>query len=256
MLSLGFAKRKLKRVLGHFGVAVRRGEEPEDAFIYNRGKNIRLDFDFVLRDFLMSRDSPDGVRFLQVGAFDGTSGDPLHDYICKYDWEGLLIEPQPRYFQQLQETYADEEGLEFVQAAVDHERGRRTLYVIADPETEDMPDWAGQIASFDRDTFLSHSDEIPQIEARFREEEVRTVNLMALLEEESFLDLDIIQIDVEGFDNEVLQMVDFSKLSPSIVHFEHRHLSLNERLEALDRLIANGFRISTSGPDTVAYCRP
>jgi hypothetical protein len=34
--------------------------------------------------------------FIQVGAFDGITTDPLHKYITRYGWRGILMEPQPR----------------------------------------------------------------------------------------------------------------------------------------------------------------
>ena len=46
------------------------------------------------------------LNFIQVGANDGEYGDPLHRYIFKYPWHGILIEPQPDTFAKLRENYA------------------------------------------------------------------------------------------------------------------------------------------------------
>ncbi|MCS4194444.1 FkbM family methyltransferase [Salinibacter ruber] len=254
-------KHLLKQVIGRLGIKVGRRPSldfgytsPELALAYNRHQALEIDFDFALRDFLMSRSSPDGVTFMQVGAFDGISGDPLHSYIRQHEWEGLLIEPQTHYLQQLQKTYADERGLQFVRGAIDHEGGHRTLYMVSDPEANDMPDFAGQIASFDKNQ-LTDSHQIP--EDRICEEEVPTYNPMTLLKDRGFFDLDVVQIDVEGFDNEVVRMLDLSELSPSIIQFEHRHLTTTEHLEASKYLMSNGYQIARSSrADTVGYRRP
>ena len=251
----------MKQLLSRFGIAVQRGDsalkiglmDSALALAYNHHQNVRPDFDFILRDFLMSRGTPDGVSFLQIGAFDGVTSDPLHEYVIQYDWEGLLVEPQPYYLRQLRETYADEDGLQFIQAAIDHEDGFRTLYTV-DTEVGDVPESAGGLASFDRDVLLSHSDIIPGLNNLIVEKEVKTYSLMSLLEDYP-LDPDIIQIDVEGFDYEVLSMVNFEKISPRIIHFENKHLSKKYSLRASKYLVSNGYRITKSNGDTVAYRR-
>src|ERR1700757_1019618 len=63
----------------------------------------RLEFDDVVcrRMVEVGRE----VSFIQVGAFDGVSTDPLRKYIQTCGWRGVLIEPQPRPAAQLQELY-------------------------------------------------------------------------------------------------------------------------------------------------------
>lgn len=254
-------RNQLKELLSRFGIAIQRGDsalmiglmDSALALAYNHHQSVRLDFDFILRDFLMSRGTPDGVSFLQIGAFDGVTSDPLHEYVVEHDWEGLLVEPQSYYFRQLRETYANEDGLQFVQAAIDHENGFRTLYTV-DTEVEDVPESAGGLASFDRDVLLSHSDIIPELNNMVVEKEVKTYNLMSIINEYS-LDPDIIQIDTEGFDYEVLSMINFEKIYPKIIHFENKHLSKGYSLKASKYLISNGYRIAKSNVDTVAYRR-
>jgi FkbM family methyltransferase len=48
----------------------------------------------------------DSLNFIQVGANDGKYGDPLHSFIVKYPWHGILVEPQPNIFAKLRENYA------------------------------------------------------------------------------------------------------------------------------------------------------
>jgi len=48
----------------------------------------------------------DSLNFIQVGANDGEYGDPLHSFIVKYPWHGILVEPQPDIFAKLRENYA------------------------------------------------------------------------------------------------------------------------------------------------------
>ena len=34
-------------------------------------------------------------NFIQVGAYDGVSTDPLHRYVERCGWRGVMLEPQP-----------------------------------------------------------------------------------------------------------------------------------------------------------------
>ena len=36
------------------------------------------------------------LTFVQIGVFDGITGDPLRKYIGKCGWRGVLVEPQTR----------------------------------------------------------------------------------------------------------------------------------------------------------------
>lgn len=62
---------------------------------------------------------------VQVGAMDGKAYDPLYPYLSEGNWRGLLVEPLPDMYAQLQETYKDCDRIRFVNVA------------IADPESID-----------------------------------------------------------------------------------------------------------------------
>src|ERR1700677_3287835 len=49
----------------------------------------------------------EGCVFIQVGAYDGLSTDPLRKYIARCPWSGVMLEPQPRPAERLRELYAD-----------------------------------------------------------------------------------------------------------------------------------------------------
>jgi len=36
---------------------------------------------------------------------DGAAYDPLHEFVARYGWRGLLVEPLPDMFEQLRRTY-------------------------------------------------------------------------------------------------------------------------------------------------------
>src|SRR6266404_3657646 len=70
------------------------------------------------------------VSFIQIGAFDGITADPLRRYIEKCGWSGVLVEPQCRAVEQLRELYKGNDRIIILQAALDRERGKRTLFTV------------------------------------------------------------------------------------------------------------------------------
>src|SRR5436309_6279162 len=71
-----------------------------------------------------------GLTFIQIGAFDGVTHDPLRKYIGKCGWRGVLVEPQPWAATRLRELYRGNDNISVLQAAVDGAAGRRTLFTV------------------------------------------------------------------------------------------------------------------------------
>jgi hypothetical protein len=64
--------------------------------------------------------------------------------------------------------------------------------------------------------------------------------------------VDVLQVDVEGFDAEVIRLFDFDRWQPSIVQFEHKHLSRGDIDSSLEQLAGFGYRMHR-GPTVLAY---
>src|SRR2546423_3447368 len=80
------------------------------------------------------------LTFVQVGAFDGITKDPLFKYISKYGWRGVMVEPQPGPADQLRELYRDNDRIVILQAAIERAHEKRTLFTV---ESNSAPIWAG-----------------------------------------------------------------------------------------------------------------
>ncbi|HTE40569.1 MAG TPA: FkbM family methyltransferase, partial [Steroidobacteraceae bacterium] len=94
------------------------------------------------------------------------------------------------------------------------------LYRVMPGALAALPPWARGLASFDRNHLVKHG--IP--EHAIRSTRVICKPLMALLEEHGFTDANLLQIDVEGYDAEVLRMIDFKRLRPQLIKYEHKNL--------------------------------
>ena len=203
-----------------------------------------IEFDDIVcrRMFEVGRE----LNFIQVGAFDGTTRDPLRRYIEKCGWRGILVEPQSQACRELRELYRGNNGIVILQAALDETSGKRTLFTV---ESETAPAWAGGLASFERECILKHSDLIPGLQAMIREETVDCITFDNVLERLTFERIDLLQIDTEGADAYILSLFPLDRVQPAIIHWEVKHLSKAQREDCFDRLVGYGYRLAPSGDE-------
>lgn len=228
-------------------------ERSPHALLRNQQWLLNPNIDYIISHYLIMRDNRSDFFFIQIGAFDGISGDAIFKFVQRFGWKGVLVEPQERYFDQLRINYAGCDGLKFLKVAIAAERGVGTLYSLVDPEAPGLPSWAPQIASFSLDTVLRHRGVIPNIESRIKEEHVECITFEDLIKEAGTDNVDLLQIDVEGYDHQILKMIDFGRISPNIIRFEHKHLNKKDQDAALALLGNAGYHILREGADTIAY---
>ena len=189
--------------------------------------------------------------FVQVGANDGKQFDPIQSYVRYYQWGGLLIEPVSDYFVELQKNYADCPRLKFINAAIADHEGSVTIYRV-NPHDPSVPKWKQGIASLHREHSLRSGtpDEVMIAES------VPCLPIMSLLERHNVSSLDLLQIDAEGCDLAIIKGLDFGKIRPQILHFEHRvgqnvH-SQKEFAEVMGLLAGNGYNLFVNQIDCLA----
>ena len=191
------------------------------------------------------------VHFVQIGAYDGKTDDVLTKYINQYALRGLMVEPQPKPFQQLQAMYKHNTHISLWNGAIADRTGSITLYTV-EPAPH-LPEWAEQAASLDRDLIAGHEPMAPGITEQIREIEVPCRPLHAVLKDWGPDTVDIFQIDTEGYDYEIIKMIDFDRYTPRVIRYEHAHLSEDEQVECLYYLREQGYRLTIEDMDTTAY---
>lgn len=65
--------------------------------------------------------------------------------------------------------------------------------------------------------------------------------------------LDLLQIDVEGFDAEVIRMIDFSRVRPGIIKYESWDRAADAELERMPA--AQGYMLRRNGHDVITWTR-
>jgi FkbM family methyltransferase len=192
------------------------------------------------------------LRFVQIGAHDGLHNDPIRAFVEKYHWIGVLVEPQPAIFKRLLANYADEKQLAFENCAIAPIDGQAKFYCFA--PNQGLPDHATMLCSMWKEAVTNNGHgyrgEVEQII-------VPAMTLQTLLTKHDIESLDILQIDAEGFDFDVIKMLDETAIRPEIIHFEHSFYGTEGhgaiRIKgAYDALARMGYRVSAVGNDTVA----
>jgi FkbM family methyltransferase len=191
------------------------------------------------------------VFFIQVGANDGLQADMIHHFVRRYGWRGITVEPVPQFFDALVKNYAGATGLIFENKAIGEQEGWFPIYRLRDDE-ENLPEWHKGLASFDRNTILSHATEIPDIESYIVEEMVEAVSVRTLLARHHVADIDLLLIDTEGYDYKVLKQFDLLQYRPELVIYENKHLSSGESSAAIGLLEAAHYQVHSFTENTVA----
>lgn len=205
----------------------------------------------VLLRLVLSGGTLGDFQFVQVGANDGLTSDPIRRFVVKYGFRGLLVEPQPDVFERLRMNYAGMSGLLFENAAIAASDGITSLYRFRRGGAQ--PDWADGLASFSRETLVNNNH---NVKGDVEEIRVATVTFSTLLARHSLGHVDLLQIDAEGFDYELIKTINLRSFRPTIIHFEHSLLPFAVKHECFAYLSRNGYKITGNGPDTVAYIEP
>lgn len=223
-----------------------RGMPP--AMLKYRAFELSLNLDMVLSHYRVEHPK---VRYLQVGACDGIMGDPIYPLIERHALQGILIEPQKDAFERLKTNYACFPNFHFVNAAIADHDGCANLFRIR-PGARG-PEWLHGIASFDRNVLMSRAHMVPNLESMIETEQARCLTFETLFKEIGIDNVDLLQVDAEGFDAEILRLFDIPARKPAIVRFEHSHLSIADHEKSIGLLVTQGYRVAASGSDTLAY---
>jgi FkbM family methyltransferase len=189
-------------------------------------------------DSLVTAATRPGFYFVQVGANDGVRDDDIRVYVERYKWDGVLVEPLVDVFERLKGNYEGVGGaLKFVNAAVVEKPGP---------------------VDFWRHPTLSVCSGLGvrtrlQSRAAMQKVVVQGVALRSVLSRLAGLAVDLLQIDVEGYDGEVVRMIPDDLPFPRIVRYEHKHLSNEERFSVERFLKERGYTLFWEKSDTCGY---
>jgi FkbM family methyltransferase len=205
------------------------------------------------RDYLfdLARRRGRDVFFLQIGANDGVRWDPIHYFVSRYGWSGILMEPVRRLYDSLVANYRNERGLIFENVALAETDEPRTFYRVN--MTNDLPDFCDGLGSFNRDIILSHRSLVPDIEKHIVEEVVECLSFRSLTAKHRTKRIDLVMIDVEGYELAILRQIDLVQFRPELIIYEHAHLAEDDQKAAEQLLSSHGYNVyQVLGTNSVA----
>ena len=206
-------------------------------------------------------------NFLQVGGNDGFANDPMFKMVKRFGWKGIIVEPQKEVFHtRLTKTYRNEHHVILENCAIANYTGTKELYKLSVSNSR----WATGLATFDYQVMLNRVKNGQRIRRRalaegailpekdedfIAIEKVPCYTLSHLLKKHNWTSLDLLQIDTEGFDFEVIKSIDFDRLKPRFISFEHHLLSAAD-FEACKILLSEkGYHLEIYSGDGLAVKR-
>ncbi len=204
-----------------------------------------------------------GFTVIQVGANDGINNDPIHKFIKRDKWNGVLLEPQREVFEKyLSRIYKKDKGIITLNAAIGERDAQTSLYKIGFSNAR----WATGLATFNKKVLEGAFEsgyvkaksqeegiEIPKDSSKhIVEENIETISPKTLLSQYDLQKIDLLMMDTEGFDFEVIKMFDIATSKPNMIIFEHHHFDTDKNNEIKAYLNNHDYQTIQIGSNTVA----
>lgn len=207
------------------------------------------------------------ITVVQIGANDGINNDPIHKFIKRDKWQGVLLEPQKFVFDKyLQPLYKRSKGIVTMNAALDTKDGFKPIYKISVSNSR----WATGLTSFSRAVLeeairsgyidreaIKEGCLLPENKEDYiTEENVECICTDSLIEKSGLEKIDWLQIDTEGFDFEIIKMFNIGVTRPAVIVYENLHFAASLQNECIYYLKQHGYECRDFGPNTLAMRKP
>ena len=208
------------------------------------------------------------LNIVVVGANDGLIGDPIYNFASMYPHRSrlLLVEPQTELIPHLKKNYSFHPEYYVYNGAVGP-GGELKLYsvkrsawkYVAQKRQKDWPEHRASTGRTSPDRQILKrwlkkiADDRVDVDEMIAEHVVPCKKLDDVLEEMNFSrEVDVLQVDTEGFDDQVIYNAEIDKLKPNVILFEISLLD-NSKLERVkSHLVEKGYFISILGTDALA----
>jgi FkbM family methyltransferase len=207
--------------------------------VVGRWRALRLRGPRVMRAF--ARLYP-RATFLQLGSNDGAKHDPLRAALLRSHWTGVMVEPVPYVFERLRANYGNDPRVRLENVAVAAQSGSLPFHYLAQSGSGDaLPDWYDELGSFRKDVVLKHLAHLPDLEQRLISTEIPCVTVADLCQRNGLAAIDLLHMDLEGYDYELIKSIDFARVRPLLLVYEHKHLDPADQLRCREDLRRAGY---------------
>jgi FkbM family methyltransferase len=171
------------------------------------------------------------INFIQIGANDGVSQDPIYRFNEK--WSGILVEPIPEMFEQLKFNYFyKSKGKFFENLAIGEKNSIMDLKI---PKySEKNKDYRNKVASLVESNFIKMED--------YETIKTQVITLDQLIVNYKVDRIDLLLLDVEGYEISILNAFSFNP-RPKIIYMETRFFCFDEIVKFNDKMLKLGYFI-------------
>lgn len=197
------------------------------------------------------------INFVQIGANDGKYNDPIYSFLMshKKSTRALLIEPQEELYNYLSENYLNHPNITIWNGAITSSDKLSLFrikpkfwYQFKAPYFKNAPPYraaSGLTSSNKEHIIKSCKLFLPKNispEEAIEEIQVPGEKLLSLLKKLNFnCNIDVLQVDTEGADDEVIYNCDINTIKPVLISFEHKHLDRERKDNLIRFLNKNGY---------------
>jgi hypothetical protein len=208
--------------------------------------------------------------FLNIGANDGVTGDPIYPFIERYGWRGIAVEPAPPVFERLRANYAHLPDVILEPAAI---TSTPTSFFYVEPFEGAPEHIVSGVGSLDREVVVKSINILRMADALLPPEPVvlpgepppvgsapgstgamsaevlehivevpvPCLTVGELLDKYGISHVDVVNIDAEGHDYEVLQMFDLEQHPPALICIEMADMSDEAAGSTAELLARHGY---------------
>ena len=155
------------------------------------------------------------------------SGIWLTSLLEKYKEQSiLLVEPVPHNIHQLKENVSKYKNIKIETSAISNKNEVQRFYFVKPESVKRLgKHWASGIGSFDKQHILNHKNKRFKVENSDIEEiEIQYLTFTDLVNKHSITSIEMLQIDVEGAEEAILNSINFEKIEIKKIIFEFKHV--------------------------------
>ena len=200
------------------------------------------------------------LNVIQIGANDGKSFDPIYKKNLQHGKKILLIEPQIFYKKRLLDNYANFEGeLNIETVAIGNENEELNFHILKEEYWDEYKNKFGREAnclfSFNKKHLANLiaprlGINLLEIDDYITTLDVEIVTLESMIEKHNFNQIDLLQIDAEGYDFKIINSL--GDIKPKLINFESFRLSNEEWNSFKSFCKINGYGFIQGPEDTLA----
>ena len=200
------------------------------------------------------------LNIIQIGANDGKTLDPVYLKNLAHGKKILLIEPQTFYKDLLLKNYANFKGELYIEhVAIGDGTNNLEFYTLKEEYWEEYKNKFGRevnsLFSFNKNHLTSLVAprlglSLSEIDNYITTLNVDIVTLKSLIKKYNFNEIDLLQIDAEGYDFKIINTLE--DIKPKLINFESFRLSSGEWKSFKDFCDRNGYGFIQGTNDTLA----